>query len=253
MGDEIYIDYGEAWSQAWAKHKDNMDQNRQQFTTSDMVTVCYYWEDEGEDDSLDQYSVHDSSWADLDDPTAIHVLGVDGSKFHMNTISDGSFWPCSILETHVSNSTSMAHHTVRIFQSPWHDITSWSNHDFPRILTNFPADSVKMFYKPYKSPMHSRQAFRQPVGIPSDMIPIHWRNTKQMASSSFRVGDRVQVKDTRSNSWTTGTVVVNDKVLSVLKDDDNIILRNIQPDEIRWATSHLMQIRASTHPFYSFK
>jgi hypothetical protein len=222
-----------------------------------MFSACYYWEDE---DAVDDFGPEEISWKKFDDTTAIQKLGKDGSKFKLKSSEEdeqqGSFWPCSILETKTSTTSSHPHsettHTVRIFQSAWHDMAPWARIDIPRILTNFPASSVKMFYKPYKSPMHSRDAFRHYVGIPSHIIPNHWREKNIMEFTKiFRHGDRVEVKDTKTDSWRTGTVVVKDgSPQSIMMDDGNVIMRsNIPKENVRWATSHLMQIISKTHPF----
>jgi hypothetical protein len=269
-GEEIFIDYGKEWINAWKAHEEKMNQvmiehesstKRQGPSASDMFTACYYWED-GDDDLFENdWQSLKNSWKTLDDATAIQKLGRDGSKFNKFNAGDeeeddrGSFWPCSILETKNSttaHSHSEPHYTVRIFQSPWHDLAPWAKIDVPRILTNFPPSSVKMFHKPYKSPMHSRDAFRHHVGIPSRMIPNHWRDKKKVQSrKKFRHGDRVEVKDTKNDHWRTGTIVVNSDTLAIMMDDGNVIMSSdIQQDNIRWATSHLMQVISKTHPFH---
>eukprot|EP00557_Chaetoceros_sp_GSL56_P000860 CAMPEP_0176500726 /NCGR_PEP_ID=MMETSP0200_2-20121128/13742_1 /TAXON_ID=947934 /ORGANISM="Chaetoceros sp., Strain GSL56" /LENGTH=770 /DNA_ID=CAMNT_0017899487 /DNA_START=430 /DNA_END=2742 /DNA_ORIENTATION=- len=273
-GEEIFIDYGEQWVNAWKAYEERMinqvrdesskRQHSSSSASSDMFSACYYWEDGDVENDLDP----DIPWQNFDDTTAIQNLGRDGSKFQqLNAEGEhrGSFWPCSILEKQISTSstnTAPSHpenecttYTVRIFPSRWHDISSWAKNDIPRILTNFPASSVKMFYKPYRSPMHSRDAFRHYVGIPSHIIPAHWKRTDATTSSepirTFRIGDRVAVKDKNSNSWRTGTLLLanDDSPMFILDDGDVILNSNIRQENVRWATSHLMQVVSKTHPF----
>jgi hypothetical protein len=214
---------------------------------SDQFTACHYWEEEdGEHVVLGREHVG-PDWTQLEDSVFLKLFGADGSKYEMH--KEGSFWPCSVLAADRNDKTETF--TVRIFQSLWHDRTSWEEKNLPRILTNYPAHSVKSFFKPYHSPMHSPGAFRRSVDLPSGMIPKHWHNdfgNVDSPKAQFNVGDRVEVRTKETGEWLPGTVI-NEESIEILLDDISIIEVDIDPRDLRWPTMNL-QLDASLHPFF---
>lgn len=113
----------------------------------------------------------------------------DGSEYvtDYTSHSDHSYWPCSVLyeeQKENGDGSNSATYTVRIHQSHWDRTLPWAETNVPRILTNYPRDSIHFFVRPYESDQHLERAFRYPMAIPDDIFPEHWKNKNQQAEKS---------------------------------------------------------------------
>lgn len=252
IDEEIFIEYGDAWVNAWNEHVEkwaNGNVGERAGKASDHFTACYYWEEDNDNEDNSNTDPNNGiDWTTLRDSEFLKIFSSDGSKFR-NQQKNGSYWPCSILKLEANGLI------VRIFQSMWHDTTQWETENIPRILSNYPKDSVTTFFKPYKSPLHDRSSFRHFVDLPPGFLPNQWLDKNSSRSESleeqiteFKSGDRVEIWDEVSGSWVTGTIIKGRR-FSVLLDGSNLIETRVPLEHLRWPTQ-LLQAAASQHPFY---
>lgn len=199
---KIFMDYGSAWEDAWARHVANWDPNGDKpvesvtkwnedtgpirIMSGDLrkladhprfQTGCVYWEDDEEDDEKDH--VTDDSWQDWSDKRIIREYGRDGSQFIAEDsemyLLGGVYWSCSVVRQDKDGT-----YIVRVFpSSELHGSPKWDlESTIPRFLTSFPRRSIRYFTQPYKSDVHLRSAFRHHIDIRDDMFPTHWRDRR---------------------------------------------------------------------------
>lgn len=199
-GEEVFIDYGREWEDAWDKHVANWkppvsDSFKSYVSPTELnekggplemlvseelsltvehpnlFTGCIFWESK-----FDKNPPHwDSDWEDLDDNTILKRYSTDdGAKYvrDYEDAHDGAYWPCSVIW---SENDSGSTYTVRILASE-HGSKSWHKNKGPRFVTNYPRESIRYFNKPFKSDQHLSGAFRHHIEIRDDMIPEQWKD-----------------------------------------------------------------------------
>lgn len=165
---------------------------------------CIYWETEENHvtDWIESLKNEDDieDWESLDDDVIIEKFGQPGTDY-TGTGAHGNkdlaeYWPCAVYTKDESNRTAV----VRIFQNPTMEMTKWISMEIPRLLTDYPMESIMFFHGPYKSDQHLPNAFRHHIGLPDDLIPDHWKDEDEDGSSTCA----------NSNGYTetsTGTMV----------------------------------------------
>ena len=207
-GEEIFIDYGSEWEEAWDKHmKDwsppkkgssfeesgsvtKMNKRKELLRTvqevkngnsypQNVITACLYWGRDDEDslkiETLSGEDTYNWDWTDFSEKEAIDTFGIDGSEYVYSemTFNYSSYWPCDIFQRENDEGSVL---TVRILQSHLSKITWWHEANVPRFLTSYPRTSVKFFPKPYMSDQHLPGAFRHHITIQDDIFPAQWKN-----------------------------------------------------------------------------
>jgi hypothetical protein len=201
-GEEVFMDYGIEWEEAWEKHVECWKppvQKIEDFMTAKVAneqdgpldflvtgdlrkvidhphlfTGCRYWTTR-----LDNHWVwnrRDPNWVELEDEEIMGRYSDDGSEYEgdYSSHSDETYWPCSVLHEEEDGS-----YTVRIHQADWAPYLKWEKNNLPRLLRNYPRQSIHHFVQPYASDHHLPGVFRQPIGIPDEIFPKQWKNRKQ--------------------------------------------------------------------------
>ena len=201
-GEEVFIDYGVEWEEAWEEHVDDWEppgQEDEVFVTAKeaneqegplellvtgdlrrkvidhphLFTGCRYWTTR-----LDRYRIWNKrnlGWVNWDDEDILDKFADDGSQYQGDYSSHGdeTYWPCTVIRQE-ENET----YTVRIHQANFAEETKWHKNNLPRFLTNYPRQSIHYFVHPYESDQHLPGAFRHPIGIRDDIFPEQWKNRK---------------------------------------------------------------------------
>ena len=130
-------------------------------------------------ESLNEDDIEDTE--SLDDEIIIEKFGQHGANYtHTDANKDlAEYWPCAVYTKDESNQTAV----VRIFQSPSMEMTKWMSAEIPRLLTDYPMESIKFFHGPYKSDQHLPNAFRRHIGLSDDLIPDHWKEEEDGSST----------------------------------------------------------------------
>jgi hypothetical protein len=174
--EEIFLDYGVEWQQAWDKHvrnhksnepfrKDALQWNEDARVANDhFLTVAERdaMTSEGKKDPIPDHIL-----------TACHVTnptGEDGEEHFFNeeeTQMIGEHWTiCDVLERISGTDNDGTVYTVK------------ANVEGETVVVkNIPQKYIRFADKPYTNPsIHSENAFRHPIGIPDDIFPSVWRN-----------------------------------------------------------------------------
>jgi hypothetical protein len=214
-GEEVYMDYGEAWEDAWENHVANYKpppplmtadgKTEEPFVTAKeanekegplellvsnnlreipghpyLFTGCQY--KTGSDfvtnkDNDGTWDQPNSKWKKLSDARILKLYADDGSFYEggYSYHGDRTYWPCSILRKEANDDS----YVVRIHQHKRHDQQKWDENDLPKLLTNYPRESIHYFVKPYASDQNLPGVFRHAIGIRDEIFPTQWKNLKK--------------------------------------------------------------------------
>ena len=182
--EEIFIDYGPEWVQAWEHHVQGFDltqdwptraaafnanmkegdyylttaeqkEDKEKAYPSNIMTVCYILADEldGEDDTQHY----------IDGKT---VLRFNAKADPKEVRSGHNLCSCEVMErTPIEEDSLKYEYTV---------ILPKKN----EVVKYVPQEYVQFIDKPYTSDLHYDGAFRHQVGIPNDIFPKAWRDLK---------------------------------------------------------------------------
>ncbi len=210
-GEEVFVDYGISWEEAWDDHIENWKPRRykddedwkpakilndelgtlpiaptlnEKYITTDnrglLFTGCYYYEDDEE--FWERFENQDHSWSETEKEETITRFGRDyGEEYAVDEnktyAADGDFWPCVVVHKEDSrDDVKEDTYTVRIIQSKFHKETVWSQMELPRLITNYPRSSIRHLYLPYKSDLHLPGVFRHFMELPDDLFQPIWKN-----------------------------------------------------------------------------
>jgi len=169
--EEIFLDYGPNWEDAWELHRNEwkphnkgtkfgdynplnserskvllrtIDELKKTPYPDDIFTACYWyeWVEEG-------YNPDERGYYMADDYI---------SKDNLDTLME--IWPCDILEKMTDT-----HYEVRIIREYEEDV----------LLTMFPQESITFRMKQYTSDQHLPGAFRHYIEIEDSMFPEQWK------------------------------------------------------------------------------
>jgi hypothetical protein len=210
-GDEVFIDYGVEWEQAWAWHVANWkpaslprewsspaewvsatDANhesgpvlhelisgglRDTVSHPYLFTACQYWVTEE-----DEHPVYKTPqvWTELSDEDILDRYSDPGDRFcegyrrSYQYHRDQSHWPCTILQHNQEEDT----YVVRIHRPPWAGDTKlpWDDNDLPRLLRNYKRSSIHYFALPFATDQHLPGVFRHDIRIRDEIFPQQWKN-----------------------------------------------------------------------------
>jgi len=185
-GEEVFIDYGISWENAWKEHisswsppelsskyssfesiteltknKDirTLVEQLENSYSKNIYTGCFYFHDQTAP-SLP------GNWRELSDENILQNYSVSYHDFALATGRLQKDKSCQILFREEDDDTA----TYTVLFSPSDD-----NVD-TLIVTNYPEKHIALNMKPYSSDQHVPNAFRHPIGIPSEVFPVKWEN-----------------------------------------------------------------------------
>ncbi|EEC49901.1 predicted protein [Phaeodactylum tricornutum CCAP 1055/1] len=190
-GEEIYLDYGTSWDEAWADYvankfrptgedllyRSSADLNRRVEwikTRSELETEPYYFESAftacfvgrsqrtGNHDEADDSKLQQFLWTP--------VVGMYDDTYNA--------YPCTVLERTVNDVEGYAPHRR---DSVWpmevtYKIRLHQQNEGDVIMTQVPRRAIQFFDRAYQSDLFIRSAFRHEIHLPDAMVPPAWRD-----------------------------------------------------------------------------
>lgn len=206
--EEVFIDYGAEWENAWKEHMrwwkipdkipnfvsakvanelrgpilEELISNDLRKTVHHpyLFTGCQYdaWPDVQHIGNYTKKWKH--KWKELSDSEILEKFSSPGDGFlypdtgGYEDHEEYSHWPCSILHAEKQK----GRYTVRIHMSPLKDVepyeTSWNKNEVPRILTNYSQESIHYFVRPSATDHIQPYVFRHSIGFPDSLFPNQW-------------------------------------------------------------------------------
>jgi hypothetical protein len=127
--------------------------------------ACRYFDDDddefedlNEKETLDEYDDEE--------------LWVTSDVRFLDAVGKGSYWPCSVMDRIEDGPDGV--YTVEILQSQsWPD-TKWTKLGHRRIIEKFPRQSISFRPVGGSTDHYLPGVFRQPLGLPRDMVVERW-------------------------------------------------------------------------------
>ena len=196
-GDEILIDYGDGWAEAWERHVENWEPTVQ--GAEDYVDVSELNCVDGDCAGTPRIRTMDEQVNELN-PDYIHsfyhyrrqrgfALSPGGAtKTHWRLNIDDwdkhgpgdSYRPCRILsrsEDDVRDKNGALYYTCELNYTEDEgyddDDATWKD---TLIVTSIPQHNIRFIKSPYTSDMYLPNAFRHEMMIPDELMPEVWKN-----------------------------------------------------------------------------
>jgi len=185
-GEEIFIDYGKEWVDAWNNHIERWEKEG---TTESHISASVMNTNKAEiklSSETDGKHVHYSYLCELEpfarDEDPNFEADTPEEDYHANPSLNRDnwdnhtsmmylknqfiwWWPCVVESKNQRNDLF----TVRVLQRSAED---HNNRPTIRLLKNFPRDSIKFIDKPYHSDQHLSNAFRHYIPISDEIFPL---------------------------------------------------------------------------------
>jgi len=203
-GEEVFLDYGTEWEDAWEKHvatwKPPVKEVESYITAKEanekegilellvtgdlrkvsdhpyLFTGCEFHHRQLDIEKLDMWTKPEPGWVEWSDEEILKRFSHNGAmiKGNYTTHRDRAHWPCSVIREQENGL-----YTVRIHNRFGKRPPAWEKNDLPRLLTNFQRESIHYFVKPHTSDQNLPGVFRHPIGIHDELFPEQWKNRKQ--------------------------------------------------------------------------
>jgi hypothetical protein len=189
-GDEILLDYGSYWVEAWMHHLQRWqpppgaDTYTPSYVMDDAVKVlrtekellvapypdnvftsCYY-----------RYSDHKVEAERLLRLDA-HSVTAFGWTLTRGLFQPRNLRPCTVVDR-VETATKLEF-TVQILNRPGLPSTETIPKGHVHLVSHVPRNAIVFSDRPYTTDPHLHNAFRHPIGLPGDLFPEAWKDLKQ--------------------------------------------------------------------------
>ena len=180
-GEELFMDYGDAWEQAWKAHTSSW---RPEHAWAHAYLNGHEWNERMKDTPLrtETESFYDPY------PTTLqircHTKLVDVKQWRSITQWGWSMseygYPCRILKRERDDDELVYDVEVTTeAKDRWHDFRGIRI----SVQNKVPREAIRFLDLPYTSDIHLRRSFRHEIGIPDDMLPNAWRKANEGESS----------------------------------------------------------------------
>jgi len=169
-GEELFLDYGDAWERAWNEHAAQFPRS----ATPPIYASAHYWNHQ-----FDTFAVRTADEQELDPypdnlqircHTALVQAADSKAEYVWSQVDYGL--PCIVVDRFVEEGGS-AHdlYTVKVeWDEDEDNVVTW----FTR--TDVPRSALRFFDLPYTTDLQQPTAFRHEIGIPDEIFPDRWRN-----------------------------------------------------------------------------
>lgn len=183
-GEEVLLDYGDAWERAWQKHAEDWNiEGAENYVSSYMMNA------EAITNALrteyEQLSTPYPGNINLECDSRIWRR-INQTLFHTTNAIDITkpdnfeYWTCDLLRHRVVNGTTLYTVVVTRPKDRKKKKTPPKTGEPPPEpfvkLIDIPRMAIRFTDRPYTSDMFLKQAFRHPIGIPDQLFPPAWMN-----------------------------------------------------------------------------
>ena len=187
-GEELFLDYGDAFENAWQEHVATWSPEH---AWADIYLDAHDWNERMRDTPLRTYheAYHDPYPLTMQIRCHYNLVDISDWENERWVWSLSNYgYPCDIdARTHDPN-TGKYLYTVNITTEPkdrWDDtkVKKYVRSDVPR-------EAIRFFDLPYTTDMHLLNAFRHEMILPDEMLPDAWRNMNVPRQSDYYPGRR---------------------------------------------------------------
>eukprot|EP00980_Cylindrotheca_fusiformis_P003668 scaffold818_cov136-Cylindrotheca_fusiformis.AAC.34 len=174
-GEELFLDYGDEWEEAWQRHTAEVK------TTN--IWSPTYSDGRSWNEAMGDKPIRTVREASSDPyPRNLQVrCHIDLAEDEWGPTFDWSTWeygyPCEVLDR-FQDDLGRQTYTVRLTTEA---VGRWDKQfESPEVLTvsGVPRGAIRFFDAPFTTDIYLHGAFRQSIAIPEDVMPDAWRNRK---------------------------------------------------------------------------
>lgn len=186
--EEIYIDYGKDWEDAYKAHiarwkpteEDKLYRSADEYSRThdlsvirtiveqktdpypeNLETVCFWDEDDPDDEPTDEVY----SWTQAEE-------------------IDECLRPCVILDRYTHKETGEEVYMAKMMPIESTEVFDLCTLDEPEIVSDVPRRAIRIIDRPYTSDTFMKNAFRHEIGVPQGFYPETWMKTKKLRGNS---------------------------------------------------------------------
>ena len=193
-GEEIYLNYGKEWEDAWWKHdrgiwKPSNTHYTPSYVMDDAIRMMRTEQEQKEhpypDNLFTSCFYRYSDRSEEERATGQNSKKKDSITSFRWHLTKGlydlkNFRPCQVLKRMEDNSGRSAY-AARILNRPGLDITEIIPKDELHVVTHIPRAAIQFSDKAYTTDQHLKYAFRHEIGLPEELIPSSWKIKDQPA------------------------------------------------------------------------
>uniref|UniRef100_A0A7S4JNF3 SET domain-containing protein n=1 Tax=Odontella aurita TaxID=265563 RepID=A0A7S4JNF3_9STRA len=195
-GEEIFLDYGEEWERAWAKHESvwatpksaayipsnvlNSDSSEPILLSNDTKLHHHAYlcrlEPFAREDAIPNIPEEDFRA----NPQILPHTWNNATQAFYRDNDYLWWWPCDVVDINADGSAF----SVRVYKK-----SPGLKRDVIRRLRNVPRQAIKFVDKQYHSDQHLPNSFRHYIPIPDKIFPLHWKKD-YTSSTDVRLGTK---------------------------------------------------------------
>lgn len=178
--EEIFLDYGDEWEEAWQRHVETWKplKGAENYTSAEQLSEDRFIKTEFEA----MFSPYPGN-VDLrfnlafDKPRKEWLNHWEAGTLEAFIIKEDEYYhDCEVLRRETDENSNV-----------WYTIVKFNHDDTeeePTKISKIPREAFRFFDRPYTSDMHQANAFRHDMRVPDHLFPEIWRNRKAEATSS---------------------------------------------------------------------
>jgi hypothetical protein len=181
-GEELFLDYGPNWEEAWQQHVESWEPEEEEMTARD-------WNFNLRDESIrTQQEQQDNPYPKtVEIRCHVHLTETDWEELATGWdryVRSGVEYkmvyglPCKILERSFDNNT----YTVDLFVDRLTYVKVPDDFRYNHERTGVPRDAIFFIDAKFESDLYLMNSFRYNIGIPEYMMPKAWKNKKEEPS-----------------------------------------------------------------------
>lgn len=162
-GEEIYMDYGDEWENAWNDHVRNWKPvaNAKRYAYPADMDLSAPFRTVAEQ----RHSPYPKNLMTVCDTFTLNRPGNTVVEWKQNDED----WPSNVVDCEILARTNDNR------GSYVYNVSLWTKWDATYIDYNVRHEAISFVDRPYKSDQHLKNAFRHPIGLPAEMTPQQWR------------------------------------------------------------------------------
>jgi hypothetical protein len=223
QGEELYLDYGEAWTQAWKEHQDNYSMDLENIKDAEeyipppeynhahgddpirtlteqhrnpyphnLITACRFGRDWLNDEYAQDYDlVQYHSWKAQKGHTRCLLPCLILERSETTTGGGDTNNGTTIPSSHSYTAKFVDHHQKN-------DSIEWKCHIFRRfeyIIEDIPREAIEFVDQKYTSDVFLPQAFRQPIQVSEGMYPERWMRQRVRRRTTPATGKELEEEE----------------------------------------------------------
>lgn len=182
-GEELFLDYGDIWEEAWNRHVSNWRQD----SSAQNYLGARHW-----NDAMGSSPIRTFEEAFYDPyPDNVHIrchVDILDDDYEPSTKLDwapaGEYgYECEVTERKIDEKGKEVY-SVRVLTEAidrWH-----TDFEGPELfdLENIPREAIRFFDVPFTSDLYLEGSFRHFIGLPEQLMPKQWKNIPKEAAST---------------------------------------------------------------------